>query len=139
MAVVRVVPPVVGVTDVHVCASDGISLRMCEDNTSHPVEMPKLNIYPPDYKVVCFCKTIMFLFLFIVLPIQPLPIEECFKECAVFRLQEALEFACGFVDNKHPEFVPPGMTRDCAVAVVLYTFGEYCINILSFLVFFVFK
>ena len=59
MAVVPpVVPvvPVVGVTDVHVCASDGISLRMCEDNTSHPVEMPKLNLYPPDYKVVCFCK-----------------------------------------------------------------------------------
>ena len=44
-------------------------------------------------------------------------------------LQEALEFSCGFVD-KHPEFVPPGMTRDCAVAVVLYTFGEYCIDIL---------
>ena len=44
-------------------------------------------------------------------------------------LQEALEFSCGFV-AKHPEFVPPGMTRDCAVAVVLYTFGEYCINIL---------
>ena len=71
----------------------------------------------------------MFLFLFIVFPIQPLPIEECFKECAVFMLQEALEFSCGCVD-KHPEFVPPGMTRDCAVAVVLYTFGEYCINIL---------
>ena len=44
-------------------------------------------------------------------------------------LQEALEFSCGFVDT-HPEFVPPGMTRDCAVAVVLYTFGEYCIDIL---------
>ena len=40
-------------------------------------------------------------------------------------LQEALEFSCDFVDHKHPEFVPPGMTRDCAVAVVLYTFGEY--------------
>ena len=66
MAVVPVVP-VVGVTDVHVCASDGISLRMCEDNTSHPVEMPKLNLYPPDYKVVCFCKKIMFLFLFCLL------------------------------------------------------------------------
>ena len=37
---------------------------------------------------------------------------------------EALEFSFGYVD-KHPEFVPTGMTRDCAVAVVLYTFGEY--------------
>ena len=49
MAVVPVVPvvPVVtydGMTDVHVLASDGISLKMCEDNTSHPVEMPKLKI-----------------------------------------------------------------------------------------------
>ena len=81
----------------------------------------------------------MFLFLFIVLPIQPLPIEECFKECAVFMLQEALEFSCGFVDKhlSHPEFFPPGMTRDCAVAVVLYTFGEYCF-VLSFFFFFFF-
>ena len=39
-------------------------------------------------------------------------------------LKEALEFSCGHVD-KHPKFVPPGMTRDCAVAVVLYTFGEH--------------
>ena len=54
--VVSVVPvvPYDGVTDVQVCASDGISLRMSEDNTSYPVEMPKLNLYPPDYKVVCF-------------------------------------------------------------------------------------
>ena len=67
MAVVPVVPviPSDGVTDVHVCASDGISLRMCEDNTSHPVEMPKLNLYPPDYKVVCFCKKLCFFFLFV--------------------------------------------------------------------------
>ena len=61
------VVPSDGVTDVHVCASDGISLRMCEDNTSHPVEMPKLNLYPPDYKVVC-CKKCFFFFLFIGLP-----------------------------------------------------------------------
>ena len=38
-------------------------------------------------------------------------------------LKEALEFSFGHVD-KHPEFVPTGMARDCAVAVVLYTFGE---------------
>ena len=127
-----VVPSDGCVTDVHVCASDGISLEMCEDNTSHPVEMPKLNLYPPDYKVLCFCyKNYVSFFWFCLLfcPLQPLPIEECFKECAVFMLQEALELSCGFVD-KHPEFVPPGMTRDCAVAVVLYTFGEYCIDIL---------
>ena len=70
MAVVTVVPvvsvvPSDGVTDVHVCASDGISLRMCEDNTSYPVEMPKLHLYPPDYKVVCFCKKLCFFFLFV--------------------------------------------------------------------------
>ena len=56
MAVVpiSVVIPVVpsdGVGGVHVCALDGIALRMCEDNTSHPFEMPKLHLYPPDYKV----------------------------------------------------------------------------------------
>ena len=39
-------------------------------------------------------------------------------------LKEALEYSCDYVDT-HPEFVPPGMTRDCAVAVVLYTFGAY--------------
>ena len=31
--------------------SDGFTLRMCEDNTSHPVAMPKLQLYPPDYQV----------------------------------------------------------------------------------------
>ena len=46
-------------------------------------------------------------------------------------LKEALEYSFGYVD-KHPEFIPSGMSRDCAVAVVLYTFGEYLAeNILS--------
>ena len=72
-----------------------------------------------------------FLFFLFFFHIQPLPIEECFKECDVFMLKEALEYSFGYVD-KHPEFVPSGMSRDCAVAVVLYTFGEYLAeNILS--------
>ena len=40
------------VKDISVC-DYGIALRMFEDNTSHPVEMPKLQLYPPDY-MVCF-------------------------------------------------------------------------------------
>ena len=46
-------------------------------------------------------------------------------------LKEALEYSFGYVD-KHPEFVPTGMARDCAVAVVLYTFGEYLTLLSSF-------
>ena len=58
MAVVPVVPviPVIPVVPPSDCVDDesnGMGLRMCEDNTSHPVEMPKLHLYPPDYKVVC--------------------------------------------------------------------------------------
>ena len=36
--------------------SNGMVVRMCEDNTSHPVEMLKLQLFPPDYKVVCLCR-----------------------------------------------------------------------------------
>ena len=52
MAVVPVIP-VVPPYDYVDGESNGMVLRMCEDNTSHPVEMPKLRLYPPDYKVVC--------------------------------------------------------------------------------------
>ena len=48
MAVIPVVP-----SDCVDDESNGMGLRMCEDNTSHPVEMPNQQLYPPDYKVVC--------------------------------------------------------------------------------------
>ena len=56
MAVVPVIPvvPSYCVDD----ESNGMEMRMCEDNTSHPVEMPKLQLFPPDYKVVCCRKRV---------------------------------------------------------------------------------
>ena len=55
MAVIPVIP-VVPPSDCVDDESNGMGLRMCEDNTSHPVEMPKQHLYPPDYKVVCLCR-----------------------------------------------------------------------------------
>lgn len=37
-------------------------------------------------------------------------------------LEEALAYSGDYVDE-HPEFVPSGMPRDCAVAIALYTYG----------------
>ena len=54
MAVVPVIPVVPVVPSD--CVDDGMAVRMCEDNTSHPVEMPKQQLFPPDYKVVCLCR-----------------------------------------------------------------------------------